>query len=49
MLPQLDKFPDTETWIQYAQAHMDVDFMDTEGQNGPAENTGTSAEGAAKQ
>jgi hypothetical protein len=49
MLPQLDRFPDTETWIQYAQAHMDVDFMDTKGKNGPAEKAGTSTTGASKQ
>ena len=33
MLTQLDKFLDTKTEIQYAQAHMDVD-MDTAGQTG---------------
>lgn len=48
VLPQLDKFPDTETGIRYAQVHMDVDFMDTKGQNGPAENADTRAEGAAE-
>ena len=42
MLPQLDKFP------EYAQAHMDVE-MDTEGQNGPADNAGTNVERAAEQ
>ena len=30
MLPQLDKFPDTETGTEYAQAHMDVDNTDLE-------------------
>jgi hypothetical protein len=36
MLTQLDKFPHTEAGIQYAQAHMDVDYMDTAGHNGHA-------------
>ena len=49
MLPQMDKFLDTETRIQYAQAHMDVDITDMEGQNGPAENASTNAERAAEQ
>ncbi len=47
MLTQLDKFPDTDARIQYAQAHMDMD-MDMVGQNGSAGNTGTHTKGAAE-
>ena len=49
MLTQMDKFPDTETCPQYTQAHIDVDHMDTTGQNGLAENAGIHTKGGAEQ